>query len=211
MPDFSLEDSLADAAALLVCGVDEAGRGPLAGPVVAGAVMIADRGALAADLRDGLDDSKRLTARRRDFLFERLHEEAAAGRLWFGVGLATAAEIDNINILRATFQAMVRAVAAAEASAGHPAGHALIDGNRPPPLSCPHTCVVGGDGRSLSIAAASIIAKVTRDRLMLELAGQFPGYGWERNQGYPTAEHRDAVRRLGPTPHHRMTFAGSRG
>ena len=202
MPDFSLEDALA---LPVIAGADEAGRGPLAGPVVAAAVVLRWNGApLAEALRHGLDDSKRLTARRREGLFEVLKNEAEQGRIKLAVALSSIHEIFEINILRASLQAMARAIE----GLGVPVDHALIDGNQPPPLICPLTCVVGGDGLSLSIAAASILAKVTRDRLMQDLARDFPGYGWERNQGYPTTEHREAIQRLGLTPHHRRGFRG---
>jgi ribonuclease HII len=176
-----------------VCGLDEAGRGPLAGPVVAAAVV------LDADRRpEGLDDSKKLDAARREALFT-----ALSGCAEIGIGIASVEEIDRLNILRATMLAMTRAAAALP----HPPGFALIDGNRLPDLPCPARAIVGGDGRAVSIAAASIAAKVTRDRLMAELAALHPGYGWERNQGYGTPEHLDALRRLGATPHHRRSFA----
>ncbi|CAA7613389.1 ribonuclease HII [Magnetospirillum sp. UT-4] len=188
-PDLAFETRLGG----VVCGIDEVGRGPLAGPVVAAAVILD-----SATAPEGLDDSKKLSARRRDALAERVLARCAVG-----LGQASVAEIDATDILKATFLAMARALAAL----GRPVDHALVDGNRPPPLSCPVTCVVGGDGKSLSIAAASVVAKVHRDRLMAELARDFPGYGWERNAGYGTAEHLDALRRLGPTPHHRRSFA----
>jgi ribonuclease HII len=193
MPDFAREKKFAG----LVCGIDEAGRGPLAGPVVAAAVIL-DRRRLPRSLRDGLDDSKKLSAAAR---------EEYAALLWrygiIGRGAASVAEIDRINILQATLLAMARAVAAL----GVVPERALVDGNVPPPLTCKVETVVGGDGLSLSIAAASIIAKVTRDRLMRRLAARHPGYGWERNVGYATLEHRDALSRLGPTIHHRTSFA----
>jgi len=145
-----------------------------------------------------LDDSKKLTARVREALFDDIRAHAETG-----VGQATPAEIDAINILQATFLAMRRAV---EALPRRP-DLAIVDGNRTPMLPCPAHPVVKGDGLSLSIAAASIVAKVTRDRLMRELALAHPGYGWERNAGYGTPEHRGALERLGITPHHRRSFA----
>ena len=176
-----------------ICGVDEAGRGPWAGPVVAAAVVL-DRGRIPP----GLDDSKKLTPRRRAALFDAVRASAAVG-----VGIASVEEIDALNILRANDLAMLRAIEALQPAPGA----ALIDGNRVPPgLPCRARALVGGDGRSLSIAAASIIAKVTRDRIMEELAGAHPGYGWERNRGYGTPEHRAALIRLGVTPHHRRSF-----
>ena len=153
-----------------------------------------------AALIDGLDDSKVLTARRRAALMLRLSAHAHIG---IGVGQSDVGEIDALNILQATLLAMARAVAAL-----HPApDHVLVDGNRLPALPLPATAVVGGDRLCLSVAAASIVAKVTRDRLMADLARQFPGYGWERNAGYGTPEHQAALGRLGVTPHHRRSFA----
>ena len=176
-----------------ICGVDEAGRGPWAGPVVAAAVVL-DRGCIPP----GLDDSKKLTPRRRAALFEAIRAAASVG-----VGIASVEEIDALNILRANDLAMLRAIGALDPAPSA----ALIDGNRVPPgLPCPGRALVGGDGRSLSIAAASIVAKVTRDRIMAELARTHPGYGWERNMGYGTPQHRAGLIRLGVTPHHRRSF-----
>jgi ribonuclease HII len=194
MPDFALEKRFPG----IVCGIDEAGRGPLAGPVVAAAVVL-DRKRIPRCLRDGLDDSKKLPPEAREEFFAILRRSAVA----VGVGAASAAEIDRINILRATLAAMCRAVAALRMTPAL----ALVDGNVPPPLPCAVETVVGGDGLSLSIAAASVIAKVTRDRLMRKLAERYEGYGWATNVGYGTAEHRAALRTLGPTPHHRKSFA----
>ncbi len=176
-----------------VAGIDEAGRGPWAGPVVAAAVVL-DAGSVPV----GVTDSKRLSRARREALFAALRASAR-----IGVGAASVAEIDRLNILEATLIAMRRAVD----DLGVPPAHALVDGNRAPELSCPATAVVGGDARSLSIAAASIVAKVTRDRIMARLARRYPGFGWERNAGYGTPEHRAALARLGVTPHHRRSFA----
>lgn len=193
MPDFALEAALGGC----VVGIDEVGRGPLAGPVIAAAVR------LDPALRyDGLDDSKRVTAKRREILAARLHETALVG-----LGQAEVAEIDRVNILQATFLAMRRAFDALALRFEGPIDHALIDGPHCPKLPCPAHPVVGGDGRSLSIAAASVVAKVHRDALMAALAADYPGYGWERNAGYGTAAHLDALNRLGPTPHHRRSFA----
>jgi len=191
-PDLTAEIAYAGKDAT-ICGVDEAGRGPWAGPVVAAAVVL-DRGCIPP----GLDDSKKLTPRRRAALFDAIRAAASVG-----VGIASVEEIDALNILRANDLAMLRAIGELQ-----PAPEAaLIDGNRVPPgLPCRGRALVGGDGRSLSVAAASIIAKVTRDRIMGELAGAHPGYGWERNMGYGTAEHRAALIRLGVTPHHRRSF-----
>lgn len=208
MPDLRFERR----AGGLVCGIDEAGRGPWAGPVVAAAVILGDvfyKGGrdrapgLPSLLLDGLDDSKRLTPERREALSAALVEAARAGLARFGVAAASAAEIDRLNILAATELAMARALSAI----GVIPRLALVDGNRAPPLPCPVETITGGDGLSLTIAAASVLAKVTRDRLMVRLAARHPGYGWEHNMGYGTAAHRQALFRLGPTPHHRRSFA----
>jgi ribonuclease HII len=196
MPDFSFEDAAGHDGYAPVAGIDEAGRGPWAGPVVAAAVIL-DAARLPVELRDGLDDSKKLSPARRRRLFAQLHTCAH-----IGIGRAEVEDIDRDNILQATFLAMSRAVAALPR---RPA-LALVDGNRAPALACPARCVVGGDGRSFSIAAASIVAKVTRDEAMAALARTYPGYGWERNAGYGTAEHRAALVRLGLTPAHRRSF-----
>ncbi|MDH5187555.1 MAG: ribonuclease HII [Rhodospirillaceae bacterium] len=194
MPDFSIEDSFAGK---LIAGVDEAGRGPWAGPVVAGAVIL-DRGLISDELILGLDDSKKLKPLMREKLFELLRQCAI-----IGVGIADVEEIDEKNILQATMLAMTRAI---ENLSTTPTV-ALIDGNRQPKLSCQTQCVVRGDGISLSIAAASIIAKVTRDRIMADLATLHPGYGWETNQGYGTKAHSEGLQKLGITTHHRKSFA----
>jgi ribonuclease HII len=193
MPDFSVEDRLGGA----VAGIDEAGRGPLAGPVFAAAVML-DRARLPREMLDGLDDSKKLTRRARAAMYDLVMANARTG-----VGQASVAEIDGINILQATMLAMRRAF---EDLPGRPQ-FAIVDGNRAPDLGCPTSCLIGGDASSLTIAAASIVAKVTRDRLMAALAREHPGYGWRRNAGYGTREHLAALDRLGVTPHHRRTFA----
>ena len=177
-----------------VAGIDEVGRGPWAGPVLAAAVVL-DRAAIP----DGIDDSKALAKDQREALFEALRLSGAA----IGVGAASVAEIETLNILGASLLAMRRAAVAL----GCRPGLALVDGNRAPALACPVRTLIGGDAISASIAAASIVAKVTRDRLMARLALCHPGYGWERNAGYGTAEHRRALARLGPSPHHRRTFA----
>ena len=192
MPDFTLEA----AAGGRVAGVDEVGRGPLAGPVLAAAVVLPcpPPPALAALL----DDSKRLSAEQRARAAAALR--AAGAEL--ALGAASVAEIARLNILGAALLAMARAVARLPSQPDL----ALVDGNRAPPLDCPLRCVVGGDGRSLSIAAASIIAKLARDRAMALLAARWPGYGWEANAGYGTAAHRAALARLGATPHHRAGF-----
>jgi ribonuclease HII len=192
-PDFARELTYGGT----VAGIDEAGRGPWAGPVVAAAVIL-DRETIPEKLLHGLDDSKKLSAKKRELLFAILPSCAT-----IGVGQAEVAEIDHINILQATMLAMRRAFLALD----YPANFALVDGNRAPDLPCPVETMVKGDARSLSIAAASIVAKVTRDHLMAQLAINFPGYGWERNRGYGTAEHKDSLERLGVTPHHRKSFA----
>ncbi|HEY0526063.1 MAG TPA: ribonuclease HII [Stellaceae bacterium] len=197
MPDLTLERSLGG----IVCGVDEVGRGPLAGPVLAAAVVL-DPSCLPPEMLDGLDDSKALSAARREHWCAALRACGDAAAI--GIGAASVREIDGINILRATMLAMRRAVLALPVRPDA----ALVDGDRAPPdFPCPVHTVVGGDGRCLSIAAASIVAKVTRDRVMAELGRRYAGYGWERNAGYGTAEHREAIRRLGVTPHHRRSFA----
>lgn len=189
MPDFTFESPGPHP----VCGIDEAGRGPWAGPVVAAAVILDP-----ARIPPGLDDSKRLTAPRREALAAEL---AICARV--GIGAASVAEIDALNILQASFLAMRRAVEAL----GIVPALVLVDGNRVPPgLACPARAIVGGDALSLSIAAASIVAKVARDREMVALAQHYPGYGWERNMGYGVPAHALGLRRLGITPHHRRSF-----
>ncbi len=193
MPDFSLEQH----AGGRVAGVDEAGRGPLAGPVVAAAVVFP--AGVPPALAALLDDSKKLSAARREAAYAAL---LACPGAEIGVGAASVAEILRLNILGASLLAMRRAVSRLPMAPGL----ALIDGNRPPRLECPSQCVVGGDGKSLSIAAASIVAKVIRDRVMVLLAVRYPAYGWDGNAGYPTAAHRAVLARLGATPHHRPGF-----
>ncbi len=178
----------------LVAGVDEAGRGPLAGPVVAGAVILDPENPIA-----GLKDSKRLTALRRDALYAEIQEKALA----WAVGCAEVEEIDRINILQATMLAMQRAVGALQPAAQH----ALIDGNRCPVLACPAQAIVKGDSRVAAISAASIMAKVTRDREMLSLDLQYPGYGLAQHKGYPSKAHIEALENLGVTPIHRLSYA----
>jgi ribonuclease HII len=183
----------------IVAGVDEAGRGPLAGPVVAAAVIL-DYTKMPKDLRQGLDDSKKVPAQRREELYAALF---SCGTAVIGVGQAEVHEIESINILNATYLAMSRAVDAL----GRMVTVALVDGNSAPKLTCAVETIVKGDRKSFSIAAASIVAKVTRDRLMTILAGVHPGYGWETNMGYGTQEHCDAITRIGLTVHHRRSFA----
>ena len=191
-PDLSLERT----AGGRVAGVDEAGRGPWAGPVVAATVVL-NAGDLPPQLRATITDSKLLTAERRAALQPAILACADAA-----LGIASVAEVDTMNILQATLLAMRRAVA----RLAHVPDLVLVDGNRAPCLPCEVRTVVGGDRKSLSIAAASIVAKVARDRLMARLAADYPGYGWERNAGYGTAEHQAALARLGPCVHHRRSF-----
>lgn len=192
MPDRKLEKALG----ALVCGVDEAGRGPLAGPVVAAAVILPAR--LPRGLSAGIDDSKKFARERREALYAAIVECCS-----IGVGEASVGEIDRLNIFRAAMLAMQRAVAALPAAPEH----AIVDGNHAPTFACAATAVVAGDARCLSVAAASIVAKVTRDRFMIARAAEYPGYGWEKNMGYGTAEHLAGLKRLGPTPLHRAHFA----
>ena len=196
MPDFALEQ----AAGGRVAGVDEAGRGPLAGPVLAAAVVFPS--GVPAALAGLLDDSKRLTAARRELAFAALVAAAARGEADWAIAAASVPEIGRLNILHATHLAMARAVA----RLWLPPDLALIDGNRAPPLPCRVRCVVGGDGLSLSIAAASILAKVTRDRAMARLDPRWPAYGFAGHAGYPTATHRAALAEHGACPHHRRGF-----
>jgi len=176
-----------------LAGVDEAGCAPLAGPVVAAACIL-DR----EKFPRGIDDSKNLPIEKREALYARLMKSA----LGWGVGIATVEEIDSINIYWARMLAMTRAV---EALGLEPAW-VLVDGNATPRWQRPSKAIVDGDARCRSIAAASIIAKVTRDRMMADYANEYPGYGWEHNRGYPTPDHRRALRELGPTPLHRRSF-----
>ena len=193
MPDYTEERRLIDLGARIIAGVDEVGRGPLAGPVTAAAVIFDE-----ADIPEGLDDSKKLTAKRRDRLFEEINKKAQVC-----VAHASVEEIDELNILHASHLAMCRAIE----GLGVQPDHVLIDGNMAPKdLTVPATTLVKGDSRSLSIAAASIVAKVVRDRIMVDLAQQHPGYGWEKNAGYGTKQHLDALQTLGGTPCHRRSF-----
>ncbi|NVO26252.1 ribonuclease HII [Donghicola sp. C2-DW-16] len=192
-PDDSFERAAMARGLIPVAGVDEVGRGPLAGPVVAAAVILNPD-----DIPEGLNDSKKLTAKRRAAILDVILEKAE-----WGIGISSVQEIDEINILQASFLAMRRAV---EALPRKPA-HLLIDGNKiPPELNSFSECIVKGDSRSVSIAAASIIAKEHRDAIMRDLAQQFPGYGWEKNAGYGSKAHMDALTLLGATEHHRRTF-----
>jgi ribonuclease HII len=192
-PHFRFETELARDGFTIVAGVDEVGRGPLAGPVVAAAVVLDPE-----RIPDGLNDSKKLSPARRVVL---------AGLLWdcalVALGEASVAEIDTLNIRQASHLAMRRALAAVPGAVDA----ALIDGHElPADLRCPGRAVIKGDAQSLSIAAASIVAKTTRDAQMMALARQFPGYGWEKNAGYPTKAHRQALLDIGISPHHRRSF-----
>ena len=194
MPRFTLERKIGRTLNGPVAGVDEVGRGPLAGPVYAAAVILNP-----IHLPKGVDDSKAMSEARRETAFDTIMRSALA----VGIGIASVGEIDEINILQATMLAMRRAVDELQIKPVH----ALIDGNRVPDLPCSADAIVKGDAKVLSIAAASIIAKVTRDRVMCELDVSCPGYGWARNKGYGTADHLAALERLGPSVHHRTSFA----
>jgi ribonuclease HII len=195
VPDFTFETELIAVTSGPVAGMDEVGRGPLAGPVSA-AIVILDPAALPA----GLDDSKKLTAKRRELLFEDICRSARA----VAFACASAREIDAINIRRATHLAMRRAACALAIAPAH----ILVDGNDPPDgLPCPATALVKGDSRSLSIAAASIVAKVLRDRMMARLGALHPVYEFEKHAGYPTVRHLAAIGKHGPCPQHRMSFS----
>lgn len=191
-PDFSFEDRCLREGARFVAGVDEAGRGPWAGPVVAAAVIL-DPGNCPV----GLNDSKKLTPARRDAIFSDIDARAMVG-----VAVVSPGDIDKMNILRASLHAMAVALDDLDKTPCV----ALIDGNQTPPTEIACETVVKGDARSLSIAAASIVAKVTRDRIMTDLAGLHPGYGWETNMGYGTKAHQDGLRLYGVTSHHRRSF-----
>ena len=193
MPDFSHETKAGASSYRNICGVDEAGRGPLAGPVVAAAVILDPE-----NIPEGLNDSKALSHSARERLLNVLIAHAK-----IGIGIAEPGEIDRINILWASMEAMRRAVENLNISVDY----ALIDGNRVPPgLICEAHAIVKGDSKSFSIAAASIAAKVTRDRIMAEADERFPGYGWAGHKGYPTKAHREAVENLGRSPAHRWSF-----
>jgi len=194
-PSFDLEN-LSNRA--VVFGVDEVGRGPLAGPVVAAAVFV-PREMRGHPVWSEVRDSKQISDVRREILFPVIQSQCV-----YGIGMASVEEIDEINILQATFRAMKRAIE----SCSCPPDLVLIDGNRvPKDWAWERQCVVKGDSKSVSIAAASILAKVTRDRLMKDLALEFPSYGWDENAGYGTPHHLDSLSRFGPTPHHRKSFA----
>ena len=193
MPDYEYEAKAISLGFQNVCGVDEAGRGPLAGPVYAAAVIL-PQGLVI----DGLNDSKKLSEKKRELLYDKVTESALA----WSVGVATEQEIDEINILQATFLAMRRAVDGLALKADY----ALVDGNRMPELSINGETVIKGDSLSMSIAAASIIAKVSRDRFMLEIDEKYPEYQFSKHKGYGTKQHTDAILKYGVTPIHRPSF-----
>lgn len=199
MPDFLLEDDVNGMAA----GVDEAGRGPWVGPVVAGCAVFLSRN-VDERLLQNLNDSKKLSKKKREMLYELLQEEQKKGTMLLGIGEASAQEIDEINILNASFLAMKRAITAAGATPSL----VLVDGNREPKnFGFKTKAVVKGDAKSYSISAASILAKVYRDRLLEEMAKKYPGYGFEKNAGYGTKAHIEGLKQFGVTPEHRKSYA----
>ena len=199
MPGFTHERRIGG----IVAGIDEAGRGPLAGPVVAACVAF-DRDRVQRKLWRSIDDSKKLTREERETAFALLTEARRDGIVSVGVGAASVGEIDRLNILQASLLAMRRALVRLPLAPDH----VLIDGDRVPGgLPCPATPIIGGDALSLSIAAASIVAKVLRDRAMVRLAMRYPAFGWTTNVGYATGEHTQALGRVGPSRHHRLSFA----
>ena len=190
---WTLENEIYDEGIALLCGVDEAGRGPLAGPVCAAAVILPQNCEIP-----GLNDSKKLTEKKREALFDVICASAVS----YGIAFATVEEIEEYNILGATFMAMNRAIAKL-----NPVPElALIDGNRNTGIQIPSRCVIGGDGKCADIAAASVLAKVTRDRYMLQMAELYPQYGFEKHKGYGTKAHYEAIRAYGPSPIHRPSF-----
>lgn len=176
-----------------VCGIDEAGRGPLAGPVCAAAVILPE-----GVIIDGVNDSKKLSEKKREALFDVIREQSLA----YSIAYATVDEIEEINILNATMLAMKRAVEGLSVKADY----AMIDGNRLPKLAIDSECIVKGDAKSMSIACASILAKVSRDRLLYKYAEEYPMYGFDKHKGYGTAAHREAILKYGPCPYHRKSF-----
>ena len=196
MPDFSLETKYFERGLRSIAGVDEAGRGSWAGPVVAAAVVF-EKKKWPNIVNIGLDDSKKLSPKRRRDFFDIIQDNADVG-----VGLASVVEIDQINILQATFLAMDRALGNLQVTPDY----TLIDGDKVPPVRYRAEAIVKGDSRSISIAAASIVAKVTRDALMIELGLNFSNYAWERNMGYGTKKHKEGLERFGVTEHHRKSY-----
>ena len=195
-PDFSLEDNING----IVCGIDEVGRGPLAGPVVAACVYIPEKIRETAWVKE-LNDSKKLSAKKREVLNTLIQENCICG-----IDILDIEVIDQINILQATLRSMSNAFNTFQAKCPEPIAHALVDGNKAPKLPCSVATVIKGDSKSVSIAAASIVAKVTRDTLMAELAKDYPQYGWHSNVGYGAKTHIEAIHEHGITPHHRRSF-----
>ena len=200
MPDFSLEESLGLSTSAVIVGVDEVGRGPLAGPVTAAAVYV-DRQKITLDLLTKIDDSKKISQKKRATVSKQIESIAI-----IGIGWASSGEIDQLNILEATMLAMQRAISSLRKQIISDPDYILIDGNKVPRLDFPSKAIVRGDEKSLSIAAASIVAKNKRDAFMTSLSKLYPGYGWEKNAGYGTGEHLAAIEREGITVHHRRSF-----
>ena len=200
MPTFILEDGLSLSSDALIAGVDEVGRGPLAGPVVASAVII-NRSLCSESILCTIDDSKRLSPKNRNMALTMIRKIAITG-----TGFADRSEIDELNIFWASMLAMERAIEEVETKLDRPLDAVLVDGNRLPNLKCPGYAIVKGDTKSISIAAASIVAKTTRDDFMLRMASIHPEYGWEKNMGYGTQQHLDALKKFGPTKQHRRSF-----
>lgn len=193
MIDSSFDKQFLSDSVKIICGTDEAGRGPLAGPVVAGACILPD-----GYVPEGLNDSKKLSEKKRERLFDEIIENAVA----YGIGISTAEEIDEINILEASLLAMRRAIEAMDVTPDF----ILVDGCIDKGFTIPCSAIVGGDAKSPAIAAASILAKVTRDRMMMELDKEYPQYGLAKHKGYPTPAHKLAVYEFGPSPYHRKSF-----
>ena len=200
MPDFSLEESLGLSTSAVIVGVDEVGRGPLAGPVTAAAVFV-DRQKITSDLLTKIADSKKIAQKKRATISKQIESIAI-----IGIGWASSGEIDQLNILEATMLAMQRAIFSLQKQIILDPDYILIDGNKVPRLDFPSKAIVRGDEKSLSIAAASIVAKSKRDAFMTSLSKLYPGYGWEKNAGYGTGEHLAAIEREGITVHHRRSF-----
>jgi ribonuclease HII len=200
LPDFSLEESLGLSTSAVIVGVDEVGRGPLAGPVTAAAVVV-DRQKITLDLLTKIDDSKKISQKKHATISKQIESIAI-----IGIGWASSGEIDQLNILEATMLAMQRAISSLRKQIISDPDYILIDGNKVPRLDFPSKAIVRGDEKSLSIAAASIVAKNKRDAFMTSLSKLYPGYGWEKNAGYGTGEHLAAIEREGITVHHRRSF-----
>ena len=200
MPDFSIEESLGLSTRAVIVGVDEVGRGPLAGPVTAAAVFV-DRQKITSDLLTKIDDSKKIPQKQRATLSKQIE-----GIAIIGIGWASSSEIDQLNILEATMLAMQRAIFSLRKQIILDPDYILIDGNKVPRLDFPSKAIVRGDEKSISIAAASIVAKCKRDAFMISLSKLYPYYGWEKNAGYGTREHLAAIEREGITVHHRRSF-----